>query len=140
MNARDFSRKDRWMGCYAAFIRDGYSKPGIYGTSAWPTGRPDGAGRPRNQVKRPRPLLPPCQPKETRCTTPKLPCARPVEDELWTTHSAVMRMPEDLKQFIILAWIRRYTDIRDLSVILGMSSREIRRWKVKVFDRIPVKV
>ena len=138
MDNRTFQRYDKWMGHYSAWVRDGFSKPGLYPSSIWPDGKPVGESQRVSGRKKQKRLLPIANPKETRSGAVRQPYIMPVEDDFWLTHHAIVHMPDDYKKFIILAWIRRYTDIRDLKVLLDMPSKQIRRWKVKVFDKLPL--
>lgn len=121
-----------WWGKY---IRAGMTCPGVYRTSEWASGKPvEAPTRPRIRTKHPKPLLPPCQPAESRTTRPTVPCLRH-DEQSEIIHKAVVRLPESYKPVICYIYVRGMS-YRDISECLGMTSRQIGNTRNKVLKAI----
>ena len=129
---------NRLLYWWGAYIRAGMTCQGIYRTSEWP-GKPEKGVKsaiPRSKFKKP--LLPHCQPAESRTTRPTVPCLRfdAVSEDI---HKIIVRMPEEWKPFILCLYIRgmRYSDI---SECLGIPSRKVGKIRHKVLYSVANKL
>lgn len=150
MDNRKFIQYDRFMGHWAAYARGGRSFPGLYTVQKWPSGRPTSRERRLNGKV----VHTYCQPWEkarnrlTRelITQPHSTRERPTsrvllcKTDLQIEHAdkAISKFNEDMKRFVLVAWLRGKMETRDICTVLGISSREVRNYKVRVFNSLDI--
>ena len=125
---RQLDHINRMLYWWGHYIRGGMTCQGVYNGSQWSTGKPVKAARePRRGTKRPKPLLPYCQPKESRTAGSKTPCLR-IDTESENIHKAVLKLPDDYKPVLVCIYIRGMS-FRDIADKFELSSHKF--WKLR---------
>ena len=117
---------------YGAYLREGMTCQGIFGTSNWPEGKPQAHHAPTRRTKKP--LVPQTQPQETRSSGSRIPRIN-IDYTSERIHPVIIAMPDGLKLVVCYLYIRGLC-FADTAHALNMTSKQINKSRYKVLKVI----